>query len=135
MFSSAFRWRSALAFGVALACLLTTSVPAGAQVPVGTIGDGVAATLIAVGSAATGAFLAMGVLAPFPFLPLVALGPAAVAALRSHRLQHEQIQTGLDQVLDRLERGEIKPEHALPGLHASPFVRIADEIRKTFEII
>ena len=96
---------------------------------------GVAATLIGLGSAATGAFLAMGVLAPFPFLPLVAFGPAAVAALRSHRLQHEQIQTGLDQVLDRLERGEIKPEHALPGLHTSPFVRIADEIRKTFEII
>src|SRR6266536_1498372 len=96
---------------------------------------GVAATLIGLGSAATGAFLAMGVLAPFPFLPLVAFGPAAVAALRSHRLQHEQIQTGLDQVLDRLERGEIKPEHALPGLRASPFVRIADEIRKTFDII
>jgi hypothetical protein len=65
---------------------------------------------------------------------LLALGPAAAATLRSHRIQHEQIQIGLDQVLDRLERGEIKPEHALAGLRASPLVRIADEIRKTFEI-
>jgi hypothetical protein len=95
---------------------------------------GIAATLIGVGVAATGALLAMGVLAPFPFVALLALGPAAAATLRSHRIQHEQIQIGLDQVLDRLERGEIKPEHALPGLHASPLVRIADEIRKTFEI-
>ncbi len=96
---------------------------------------GIAATLLGMGAAATGALLAMGVLAPFPFVALLALGPAAMAVLRSHRLQHEQIQIGLDQVLDRLERGEIKPEHALPGLRASPFVRIADEIRKTFEII
>ena len=96
---------------------------------------GGAAVLLGMGAAATGAFVTMGVLAPFPFLPLLALGPAAVAVLRSHRLQHEQIQIGLDQVLDRLERGEIKPEHTLPGLKTSPFVRIADEIRKTFEII
>ena len=95
---------------------------------------GIAATLLGVGTAATGAFVAMGVLAPFPFVALLALAPAAVAALRSHRLQHEQIQIGLDQVLDRLERGEIKPERALPGFHGSPLVRIADEIRKTFEI-
>jgi len=47
MVSSAFRWRSALAAGVALACLLSTSAPAGAEVPVRTIGDGVAATLVA----------------------------------------------------------------------------------------
>ena len=67
-------------------------------------------------------------------MPLLAFGPAAVAALRTHRLQHEQIQIGLDQVLDRLERGEIKPERALPGQQANPLLRIADEIRKTFEI-
>jgi len=84
--------------------------------------------------AATGALWAMGLLAPFPFLPLLILGPAAAAILRSHRVQHEHVQIGLEQVLDRLERGEIKAEHALPGQKVSPFVRIADEIRKTFEI-
>ena len=50
-----------------------------------------------------------------------------------HRVQHEHVQIGLEQVLDRLERGEIKAEHALPGQKLSPFIRIADEIRKTFE--
>jgi hypothetical protein len=95
---------------------------------------GIAGTLLGMGAAATGALLAMGLLVPFSYLPLLVLGPAAAATLRSHRLQHEQVQIGLEQVLDRLERGEIKAEHALPGHKASPFVRIADEIRKTFEI-
>jgi len=95
---------------------------------------GGAGTLLGLGTAATGALWAMGLLAPFPFLPLLILGPAAAAILRSHRVQQEHVQIGLEQVLDRLERGEIKAEHALPGQKMSPFVRIADEIRKTFEI-
>ena len=96
---------------------------------------GGAATLVALGAMATGVFLTLGVLTPFPYLPLLVLVPAAVAVLRSHRAQHEQVRVGLEQVLDRLERGEIKPEHARPGVKASPLVRIADEIRKTLEII
>jgi hypothetical protein len=95
---------------------------------------GGAGTVLGLGTAATGALWAMGLLAPFPFLPLLILGPAAAAILRSHRVQHEHVQIGLEQVLDRLERGEIKAEHALPGQKVSPFIRIADEIRKTFEI-
>jgi len=90
---------------------------------------GIAATLVGMGAAATGVFLALAFLGPFSYLPLLVLGTAAVAALRSHRLQHEQIQIGLEQVLDRLERGEIKPGHVAPGLQANPFLRIADEIR------
>jgi hypothetical protein len=92
-----------------------------------------AGVLAGVGGAATAALVAMGVLAPFPWLPLLVFGSAAVAVLRSHRQQHEQIQTGLEQVLDRLERGEIKPEHALPGHKAGAFERIADEIRRTID--
>ena len=92
-----------------------------------------AGVLLGAGGAATAALVAMGVLAPFPWLPLVVLGPAAVAVLRSHRHQHEQIQTGLEQVLDRLERGEIKPEHALPSPKAGAFERIANEIRRTID--
>jgi hypothetical protein len=90
---------------------------------------GIAATFLGMAAAATGTFLTIGVLAPFSYVPLLALGLAAGAALRSHRLQHEQIQIGLDQVLDRLERGEIKPGHVLPGQPANPLLRIADEIR------
>ena len=93
-----------------------------------------ATTLLGLGTAASGALWLMGLLAPFPFLPLLILAPAAAATLRSHRAQHEHVQIGLEQVLDRLERGEIKPGHALPGQPTNPFLRIADEIRKTFEI-
>src|SRR6058998_649566 len=88
-----------------------------------------ATTLLGLGTAASGALWLMGLLAPFPFLPLLILAPAAAAILRSHRAQHEHVQIGLEQVLDRLERGEIKPGHAPPGEQANPFLRIADEIR------
>jgi hypothetical protein len=94
---------------------------------------GIAAALLAMGTAATGLLLALGLLAPFPYLPLLLLGPAAVATVRSHRLRHEQVQIGLEQVLDRLERGEIKSQHTLQGPKLSPFERIADEIRRTIE--
>ncbi len=95
---------------------------------------GVAATLLGMGAASTGAFLALTVLAPFAYLPVAVLGVGALATLRSHRIQYEKIQLGLEQVLDRLERGEIKPQHALPGQKGGTLVRIADEIRKAFEI-
>ena len=90
---------------------------------------GIAGALVGTGAAATGAFLAMAVLAPFAWGPVVVLGAAAVAALRAHRGQYEQVQIGLEQVLDRLERGEIRPEHALPESRVNTFVRLADEIR------
>jgi hypothetical protein len=36
----------------------------------------------------------------------------------------------MEQVLDRLERGEIRAEHALPPQH--PLERIAEQVRKAF---
>jgi len=90
---------------------------------------GIAGALFGLGAAATGTFLAMAVLTPFAWGPAAALGVAAVAALRAQRGQYEQVQIGLEQVLDRLERGEIRPEHALPGSRVNAFVRLADEIR------
>ena len=41
------RWRCAAAIAVAAACLTMSAAPSGAAVPVGTISDGVAATLVA----------------------------------------------------------------------------------------
>jgi hypothetical protein len=90
---------------------------------------GIAASLLGAGAAATGAFLAMTVLAPLAYAPLLVLGAAALVATRTHRAQDEKVHIGLEQVLDRLERGEIKREHALPGPRVGAFVRIADEIR------
>jgi hypothetical protein len=55
------------------------------------------------------------------------LGGAMVA--RTYRSANERTQVGLEQVLDRLERGEVSG----PTQAALPFVRIAEEVRKVFE--
>jgi hypothetical protein len=55
------------------------------------------------------------------------LGGALVA--RTYRSANERTQVGLEQVLDRLERGEVRG----PTQAALPFVRIAEEVRKVFE--
>ncbi|OLB16600.1 MAG: hypothetical protein AUH12_06340 [Gemmatimonadetes bacterium 13_2_20CM_69_8] len=72
--------------------------------------------------------------APLLFVTGAALGVTALFVARRHRPQNERVQVGLEQVLDRLERGEIRPEHALPGQKSSAFVRIAEELRKAFDV-
>ncbi|HEY6225055.1 MAG TPA: hypothetical protein VIW26_14815, partial [Gemmatimonadales bacterium] len=95
---------------------------------------GGATFLVSLGAVATVASTMIGVLAPYAMAPAAAFGIAATAVLFAGRRQQlEQIEVGMEQVLDRLERGEIRPEHALPGPRASAFVRIAEEIRKQFQ--
>ena len=94
---------------------------------------GGAAVLGGLGLAGSGAMALIGVFGAFALAPAVVLGTAAWLVARSHRGSNERVQVALEQVLDRLERGEIRPEHALPGPRASAFVRIADELRKTFQ--
>jgi hypothetical protein len=90
--------------------------------------------LVALGAVGTVVASSIGVLVPFAGLPGAGFAVAAAAALFAGRRQQlERIEVGLEQVLDRLERGEIRPEHALPGPRPSAFVRIADEIRKQFQ--
>jgi hypothetical protein len=99
---------------------------------------GGAIVLAAMGGLATLAALALGL--PTEAAQLAALVPAAAGGLgglavaRTHRRVSARVEVGLEQVLDRLERGEIKAEHALPGPRSSPIARIADEIKKTFEL-
>ncbi|MGH7531291.1 MAG: hypothetical protein ACREMN_12965 [Gemmatimonadales bacterium] len=66
--------------------------------------------------------------------PGVGLTLGGVIAARSHRGPNERIQVALEQVLDRLERGEIRGQ-ANPALlpAAQTFVRIAEEVRKVFD--
>jgi hypothetical protein len=95
---------------------------------------GGATFLVSLGAVATVASTMIGVLAPYAMAPAAAFGIAATAVLFAGRRQQlEQIEVGMEQVLDRLERGEIRPEHALPRPRASAFVRIAEEIRKQFQ--
>jgi hypothetical protein len=94
-----------------------------------------AAALAGMGAAGSVVAAAVGVLFPFTVLPIVGFGVVSLTTLLAGRgAQLERIEVGLEQVLDKLERGEIRPEHALPGPRASAFVRIADEIRKQFQI-
>jgi hypothetical protein len=74
-------------------------------------------------------------LALLAWLPLVAgIGLAGLAA-RAYRGKALRMQTALEQVLDRLERGEIRPKPQLAGPRASAFMRIASEIKRSVEDI
>lgn len=94
---------------------------------------GQAAALTAIGALGTGLLFTAGVVALLVPLPALVLSFVAVAMARRHRRENGHIQLGLEQVLDRLERGEIRPEHALPAGRGSAFVRVADEIRRTLQ--
>jgi hypothetical protein len=63
-------------------------------------------------------------------VPGVGLTLVGAAVTRTYRGANERLQLALEQVLDRLERGEIRSQ-SLPGPH--PFLKIADEIRKAIE--
>jgi len=70
----------------------------------------------------------------FPFALVAAAVPLAAAAAvpaligREQRQRSAHMQLALEQVLDRLEAGEIKSRHADPA--PSPFFKVADEIRR-----
>lgn len=85
--------------------------------------------LAGVGALGTAAFVTF--LGPIGLVAAVILAPAAVAIARTHTRDNERIQITLEQVLDRLERNEIRDTPALPGQH--PFVRLAEEFRKAFD--
>jgi hypothetical protein len=93
---------------------------------------GGAATLAGLGVVATMIGVTLNV-----FLP-VALIPAAVGALlgfvtaRRRRTHLERVNVGLEQVIDRLEHGEIEATPRLAAPRQSAFLRMADEIKKTF---
>ena len=88
-----------------------------------------AATLIGFGAAATALAPAMGVLFPWIALPLAIGALAAVAHARGQRRDGERVHIGLEQLLDRLERGEIRPEHLPAGSGLSALSRLADELK------
>src|SRR2546429_2065466 len=92
-----------------------------------------AALLVLWGAVLAGVLPALGALAPWAAVPTVLAWAAALAVARRHRRENERIQVGLEQVLDRVEHGEIKPEHALPGSRVTTFTRIAEEFRKAFD--
>jgi len=99
------------------------------------------AAMIGGSAAGAGALVVAGsgmlaVLTSAPVLPqaivaavtLAATAAAPLLAGRTQRQQSSRMQLALEQVLDRLEAGEIKPRHADPL--PSPLLKVADEIRR-----
>ncbi len=94
-----------------------------------------AVTLVSLGLAGAAAVVLLG------FFPLVAALPVAtgfglsVPVLRQHQRIASRAQIALEQVLDRLEAGEIRPEHRLPRSSAGPQLieRVTDELRKALQ--
>jgi len=66
-------------------------------------------------------------------VPGLGMTVAGAAVARTYRGANERLQIALEQVLDRLERGDTRSSNQglLPG--AQTFVRIAEEVRKAFE--
>lgn len=97
---------------------------------------GVLGGAAAVGAA--GVLLSALLLAAIPIaVPAVLLVPGVVglgvgASLpRVHRQRAARTQLALEQILDGLERGEIRARQAMAGPRTSAFVRIADEIKRS----
>lgn len=94
---------------------------------------GGAVAMASTGVAGSIVAIALGVTLPVALVPAVGLGLLGVPIVRYHPRPNERVLVALDQVLDRLEHGEIRAEHLLAGPRPSAFVRIADEIKRTLE--
>lgn len=70
---------------------------------------------------------------PIAFLPLLAGAGLALLPGGAHRRNVERMQVSLEQVLDRLERGEIRARPRLAGPRLSAFGRIANEIKRSVD--
>jgi len=100
------------------------------------VGGGAVMTVAGLGL--SGALTAIGLAPAFELLALipgVGLSAGAFFVARSHVGQNERIVTAMEQLLDRLERGEIRAEHALPGPRGpgGAFLKLAEEIKKSFQ--
>jgi len=92
-----------------------------------------ASVVTGAGALSSAGLFAAGILA----IPVIGLVPLAIGAVigatipRVHHRAAERIHLALEQVLDGLERGEIRPKPQMPGPRASAFIRIADEIKRS----
>jgi hypothetical protein len=92
----------------------------------------------ATAAAATGVLVSSVLLALVPVaMPVFLILPGVVGVgigagiPKVHRRQAARVQLALEQVLDGLERGEIRHRPSLAGPRASAFGRIADELKKS----
>jgi hypothetical protein len=96
------------------------------------ISGGMVMTMIGWGLTGATALIAppLAVAQVLMLVPGVGLTIGGAMVARTHRGANERVHIGLEQALDRLERGETRGAAGQPLL---PFARIADEVRKVFE--
>jgi hypothetical protein len=94
---------------------------------------GGAGAVLGAGVVGAAVLLVVPGLAPLAVLPLLGGFALAGLAARSHARKASRVQLALEQVLDRLERGEIRARPQLEGPRASAFMRIASEIKRSVE--
>jgi hypothetical protein len=83
------------------------------------------------GAATTSLALVLGVMVPIALVPAILSLPIAYSIARDRRRQVERIQVALEQILDRLEHGELREGEA-PRSTPRDFVgRLAEEVRRT----
>lgn len=102
---------------------------------------GGSAGMTTAGLAGTGVLMAVGLAPAFELLalaPSLGMTVGAFFVARSHQGPNERIATAMEQVLDRLERGEIRfpADRTLPAPRGpgGAFLKLADEIRKSFQL-
>jgi hypothetical protein len=72
---------------------------------------------------------ALGAPVAVPVVAVVAALASGATIARAHRNVADRMQLALEQVLDRLEHGEIRLRHQPDAPRPSPLLRIADEVR------
>lgn len=90
--------------------------------------------LLSSGAAMTWIAFVLSVMAPVAVLPAVVSVPIAYTVARDRRRQVDKVLVALEQILDRLEHGDLDQKPKLRGPHLSVVDRITDEIRKNLRI-
>ncbi|HXV87442.1 MAG TPA: hypothetical protein VD793_12105 [Gemmatimonadales bacterium] len=81
------------------------------------------------GLASSGIAVALGVILPVAVIPAAAGLALALPVARKHRDEGTEAQSALEQVLDRLEHGDLEPHRGGPAGRGDPLLRVAEEIR------
>jgi Flp pilus assembly protein TadB len=82
--------------------------------------------------ATSGIALVIGVMAPVAVIPAVLGVPISYSIARDRRRQMEKFQVALEQVLDKLEHGDLNQRSKIGTPPFNVVERIAGEVRKNF---
>ncbi|GBD31732.1 MAG: hypothetical protein KatS3mg081_1475 [Gemmatimonadales bacterium] len=93
-----------------------------------------ALVLLGAGALFSAVGMALGVLLPVAIAPALIAVPAAWAVARSRRRKVEEFQLAAEQVLDRLEHGELELHRPVREPSLGPIARVAEELRRSLGV-